>query len=144
MDVMWRKLAPNRTIMPSTAQTGPEAALELIDHGLSIVSHNSERLFEAELYRLKARDRRGCVSFERCRLCFVVQSADFSGVISAAGNVQSITKANPSIPGLPSMYGDRIRLGPGRMPLQTRRSTICSRAYKSTLQFGTRTRGSTG
>jgi class 3 adenylate cyclase/tetratricopeptide (TPR) repeat protein len=32
----------------------PEAALELIDHGLSIVSHNSERLFEAELYRLKA------------------------------------------------------------------------------------------
>jgi tetratricopeptide (TPR) repeat protein len=33
----------------------PEAALELIDHGLSIVSHNSERFFEAELYRLKAR-----------------------------------------------------------------------------------------
>jgi class 3 adenylate cyclase/tetratricopeptide (TPR) repeat protein len=32
-----------------------EAALELIDHGLSIVSHNSERFFEAELYRLKAR-----------------------------------------------------------------------------------------
>jgi class 3 adenylate cyclase/tetratricopeptide (TPR) repeat protein len=32
----------------------PEAALELIDHGLSIVSHNSERFFEAELYRLKA------------------------------------------------------------------------------------------
>jgi tetratricopeptide (TPR) repeat protein len=32
-----------------------EAALELIDHGLSIVSRNSERFFEAELYRLKAR-----------------------------------------------------------------------------------------
>jgi tetratricopeptide (TPR) repeat protein len=32
-----------------------EAALELIDHGLSIVSLNSERFFEAELYRLKAR-----------------------------------------------------------------------------------------
>jgi hypothetical protein len=32
-----------------------KAALELIDHGLSIVSHNSERCFEAELYRLKAR-----------------------------------------------------------------------------------------
>jgi ATP/maltotriose-dependent transcriptional regulator MalT len=33
----------------------PEAALELIDQGLSIVSRNSERFFEAELYRLKAR-----------------------------------------------------------------------------------------
>jgi tetratricopeptide (TPR) repeat protein len=33
----------------------PEAALEIIDRGLSIVSHNSERFFEAELYRLKAR-----------------------------------------------------------------------------------------
>lgn len=32
-----------------------EAALEVIEHGLSIVSHNSERIFEAELYRLKAR-----------------------------------------------------------------------------------------
>jgi predicted ATPase len=32
-----------------------EAALEFIDHGLSIVSHNCERFFEAELYRLKAR-----------------------------------------------------------------------------------------
>src|SRR5215831_5541921 len=32
-----------------------EAALELIDHGFSIVSRNSERCFEAELYRLKAR-----------------------------------------------------------------------------------------
>jgi predicted ATPase/class 3 adenylate cyclase len=32
-----------------------EAAFELIDHGFSIVSHNSERCFEAELYRLKAR-----------------------------------------------------------------------------------------
>jgi tetratricopeptide (TPR) repeat protein len=31
-----------------------EAALELIDLGFSIVSHNSERCFEAELYRLKA------------------------------------------------------------------------------------------
>jgi class 3 adenylate cyclase/tetratricopeptide (TPR) repeat protein len=33
----------------------PEAALEVIDRGLSIVSHNGERFFEAELYRLKAR-----------------------------------------------------------------------------------------
>jgi class 3 adenylate cyclase/tetratricopeptide (TPR) repeat protein len=32
-----------------------EAALELIDHGLAIVSRNSERFFEAELCRLKAR-----------------------------------------------------------------------------------------
>jgi tetratricopeptide (TPR) repeat protein len=31
------------------------AALELIDQGFSIVGHNSERCFEAELYRLKAR-----------------------------------------------------------------------------------------
>lgn len=33
----------------------PDAALEVIDQGLSIVSHNNERIFEAELYRLKAR-----------------------------------------------------------------------------------------
>jgi predicted ATPase/class 3 adenylate cyclase len=33
----------------------PEAALEVIDQGLAIVSYNSERFFEAELYRLKAR-----------------------------------------------------------------------------------------
>src|SRR5262249_51965298 len=32
----------------------PEAALALIDHGLSIVSRNGERFLEAELYRLKA------------------------------------------------------------------------------------------
>ena len=32
----------------------PEAALEIIDQGFTIVSRNSERLFEAELYRLKA------------------------------------------------------------------------------------------
>jgi predicted ATPase len=32
-----------------------EAALEVIEHGLSVVSHNNERLFEAELYRLEAR-----------------------------------------------------------------------------------------
>jgi class 3 adenylate cyclase/tetratricopeptide (TPR) repeat protein len=37
------------------ARNESEAALETIDHGLSIVSHNSERFFEAELYRLKAR-----------------------------------------------------------------------------------------
>jgi class 3 adenylate cyclase/tetratricopeptide (TPR) repeat protein len=36
-------------------QNEPEAALETIDQGLSVVSHNSERFFEAELYRLKAR-----------------------------------------------------------------------------------------
>ncbi|MGA7490367.1 MAG: adenylate/guanylate cyclase domain-containing protein [Xanthobacteraceae bacterium] len=33
----------------------PDAALEVIEHGLSVVTHNSERFFEAELYRLKAR-----------------------------------------------------------------------------------------
>jgi tetratricopeptide (TPR) repeat protein len=33
----------------------PEAALETIEQGLSIVSENSERFLEAELYRLKAR-----------------------------------------------------------------------------------------
>jgi predicted ATPase len=33
----------------------PEAALEVIDQGLLTASHNSERIFEAELYRLKAR-----------------------------------------------------------------------------------------
>jgi predicted ATPase/class 3 adenylate cyclase len=33
----------------------PEAALEIIEQGLSAVSHNSERIFEAELHRLKAR-----------------------------------------------------------------------------------------
>src|SRR5262249_16733356 len=32
----------------------PEAALELLDQALSVVGHNSERFFEAELYRLKA------------------------------------------------------------------------------------------
>jgi predicted ATPase/class 3 adenylate cyclase len=33
----------------------PEAALEVIAQGLLATSHNSERIFEAELYRLKAR-----------------------------------------------------------------------------------------
>src|SRR5262249_29028420 len=32
-----------------------EAAVELIEQGLATTSRNSERLFEAELYRLKAR-----------------------------------------------------------------------------------------
>jgi predicted ATPase len=32
-----------------------EAALELIEQGLATTSRNSERMFEAELYRLKAR-----------------------------------------------------------------------------------------
>ena len=32
-----------------------EAALELIEQGLATTSRNSERIFEAELYRLKAR-----------------------------------------------------------------------------------------
>jgi predicted ATPase len=32
-----------------------EAALELIEKGLATTSRNSERIFEAELYRLKAR-----------------------------------------------------------------------------------------
>ena len=33
----------------------PEAALEVIEQGLSTANHNSERIFEAELHRLKAR-----------------------------------------------------------------------------------------
>src|SRR6266516_691260 len=33
----------------------PETALEMLEQGLSAASHNSERIFEAELYRLKAR-----------------------------------------------------------------------------------------
>ncbi len=33
----------------------PEAALEVIEQGLSAASHNGERIFKAELYRLKAR-----------------------------------------------------------------------------------------
>src|SRR5919109_5620334 len=32
-----------------------DVALDFIEHGLSIVSRNSERIFEADLYRLKAR-----------------------------------------------------------------------------------------
>jgi hypothetical protein len=32
-----------------------DAALEVIEQGLSAASHNGERIFEAELYRLKAR-----------------------------------------------------------------------------------------
>jgi tetratricopeptide (TPR) repeat protein len=36
-------------------QGHPETALEVIDLGLSAAGHNSERIFEAELYRLKAR-----------------------------------------------------------------------------------------
>ena len=31
-----------------------QAALEVIDHGLAVASHNGERAFESELYRLKA------------------------------------------------------------------------------------------
>ena len=33
----------------------PEAALDLIEQGLETAARNSERIFEAELYRLKAR-----------------------------------------------------------------------------------------
>jgi class 3 adenylate cyclase/tetratricopeptide (TPR) repeat protein len=36
-------------------QHQPEAALEVIEQGLATAGHNSERIFEAELYRLKAR-----------------------------------------------------------------------------------------
>jgi hypothetical protein len=32
----------------------PEAALDMIERGLSIAGHNGERIFEAELDRLKA------------------------------------------------------------------------------------------
>src|SRR5215475_15814890 len=39
-----------------------EAALEMIGQGLSAASHNSERLFEAELYRLKAQALTVCGS----------------------------------------------------------------------------------
>jgi predicted ATPase/class 3 adenylate cyclase len=37
-----------------------EAALEVIEQGLSAASHNSERVFEAELHRLKARALMAC------------------------------------------------------------------------------------
>ena len=40
---------------PLLLRNEPDAALEIIDHGLSIVNQNSERFFEAELFRLKAR-----------------------------------------------------------------------------------------
>ena len=33
----------------------PEAALEVIEQGLAVIENNAERIFEAELYRLKAR-----------------------------------------------------------------------------------------
>jgi predicted ATPase/class 3 adenylate cyclase len=33
----------------------PRAALEIVEQGLAIANHNDERVFEAELYRLKAR-----------------------------------------------------------------------------------------
>src|SRR5262249_31660900 len=33
----------------------PEAALEVTEQGLATAVHNTERIFEAELYRLKAR-----------------------------------------------------------------------------------------
>jgi predicted ATPase len=33
----------------------PEAALEVTEQGLATAVHNAERIFEAELYRLKAR-----------------------------------------------------------------------------------------
>jgi predicted ATPase/class 3 adenylate cyclase len=33
----------------------PDSAMELIEQGLSIARHNSERIFESDLYRLKAR-----------------------------------------------------------------------------------------
>jgi tetratricopeptide (TPR) repeat protein len=43
-----------------------DTALEVIEHGLSMVAHNSERFFEAELYRLKAHTllRRGAPPVE--------------------------------------------------------------------------------
>jgi predicted ATPase len=37
------------------ARHEPEAALEVIEQGLSTANHNSERIFEAEMHRLKAR-----------------------------------------------------------------------------------------
>ena len=47
LDVLW---------CPALLLQGqPEAALEVIEQGLSTAAHNSERIFEAELYRLKAR-----------------------------------------------------------------------------------------
>jgi predicted ATPase/class 3 adenylate cyclase len=38
----------------------PETALELVEQGLSSAAHNNERIFEAELYRLKARAWLAC------------------------------------------------------------------------------------
>ena len=47
LDVLW---------CPALLLQGqPDAALEVIEQGLSTAAHNSERIFEAELYRLKAR-----------------------------------------------------------------------------------------
>jgi tetratricopeptide (TPR) repeat protein len=40
---------------PLLLNNQPEAALEVIERGLAIATHNSERIFAAELYRLKAR-----------------------------------------------------------------------------------------
>src|SRR6266568_5296836 len=40
---------------PLPLDNQPEAALDVIERGLSIASHNGERIFEAELDRLKAR-----------------------------------------------------------------------------------------
>ena len=42
----------------------PDAGIEAIDQGLAMVSHNSERLFEAELCRLKARALLACGASE--------------------------------------------------------------------------------
>jgi predicted ATPase/class 3 adenylate cyclase len=48
--------ALNVVLCPALLLRGqPEAALEVIERGLSTASQNSERIFEAELYRLKAR-----------------------------------------------------------------------------------------
>ena len=42
-------------VRPYCPSRQPEAALEVIEQGLATTSRNSERIFEAELYRLKAR-----------------------------------------------------------------------------------------
>jgi predicted ATPase len=44
----------------------PEAALEVVEQGLSAASHNSERIFEAELHRLKARALLVCGGPDGC------------------------------------------------------------------------------
>jgi class 3 adenylate cyclase/predicted ATPase len=52
-----------------------EAALEMIERGLATASHNSERIFEAELYRLKARGLQASTAPDRARAQSLLEQA---------------------------------------------------------------------